>query len=479
MTQQESVTKLNVENSIGKGTKGRVYIFFFAGIAVLMLIGSIMMFTGGDKKQADNEARSADTPEGAQIKKSSEVSSAQEASAKSRAQQEAAKAAKEKGEAYIGAPITVVDASNTQSTGVPPGQGSTVASLESKDAKKASESINAQTAEEQRYAQMLKERDAQRQASRDEKNAANNPDQEQQPTSTSGNTAGTKQPVQMYEVVDSNGQSTLMTAQEYRQYQQNMTRISTEIRTEVNKQVERIFQQTSGDAYKGGYTRVEFPAYKPPEVKPNTQGSVRTTQSPSGNNQQGKPIIVAGTSMYGTFDLGVDTDTGALDVAVTIRGGPYSGAKAFGRINRGNDNISAKLTRMQYKGEIYSIDALVLSASDLSTALADDIDRHYFRRYGSLFAASLLTGIGKAATINAQSGDIIYNDIGGQEQVITRRDPLKAKEVAGIAIGEVGVAVGGEIARRNVNVPDTFKAYRNKDVGIYFLNNVYRKGNQQ
>ena len=470
MRQDEKVAQLNVDKSIGKGTRGRVYIIAGLVLAALMLVGSFMLLSPRKEKASDKDPSTADTIKGAQIQKSSEVDSAEEAKAKFRAQQIAASAAKEKGEAYIGSPDTIASGAQASCVGQ---SGTPVASLNTKEAQKASESITAQTLEEQRYAQMLKEREAARSGNSAKPNAS----AEAQPQSN----PNPSQPVQMYEVVDSNGQSTLMTAQEYRQYQQNMARISTEIRTEVNKQVSSIFKDTSGDTFKGSYTRVEFPAYKPPEAKPNAaQVSMPTSGNSTPNSTgQGKPIILAGSSAYGTFDLGIDTDTGALDVAVTIRGGQFSGAKAFGRINRGNDNISAKLTRMQYKGEMYNIDALVLSASDLSTALADDIDRHYFRRYGALFAASLLTGIGKAATINAQSGDIIYSDVGGKEQVITRKDPLNSKEVAGIAIGEVGVAIGAEIARRNVNLPDTFKAYRNKDVGIYFLNNVYRKGNTQ
>jgi type IV secretory pathway VirB10-like protein len=78
----------------------------------------------------------------------------------------------------------------------------------------------------------------------------------------------------------------------------------------------------------------------------------------------------------------------------------------------------------------------------MERAMADDIDRHWFQRYGSIAIASAMEGISQAAIINAQTGKVTQSGNGVWGTTVIERDPIDSTTEAKIAAGKVGAALG-------------------------------------
>ncbi len=176
--------------------------------------------------------------------------------------------------------------------------------------------------------------------------------------------------------------------------------------------------------------------------------------------------------MYAELDSEVNTDDGS-DVFATIRGGEWDGSKLIGRITKETDNISLKFTTMapQDNRPTMSINAMALREEDAKLGVAEDIDRHILSRYGSLAAASLLSGYGRAYAQSGQQTTILPS--GGV--VLSGAEPTNRRVIAQ-AVGEMGSAVSSEV-RKNFNRPTTYSTPARQGVGIFFMADVVSSKN--
>ena len=94
---------------------------------------------------------------------------------------------------------------------------------------------------------------------------------------------------------------------------------------------------------------------------------------------------------------------------------------------------------------MFSINAIAVTAEKMERAMADDIDRHWFQRYGSIAIASAMEGISQAAIINAQTGKVTQSGNGVWGTTVVERDPIDSTTEAKIAAGKVGAALGEEL----------------------------------
>jgi intracellular multiplication protein IcmE len=180
-----------------------------------------------------------------------------------------------------------------------------------------------------------------------------------------------------------------------------------------------------------------------------------------------KVIFKAGKSGFATLDTEVDTDDTA-DVFATMFGGPYDGATLIGKIEQAPRNIRLRFTTLSPKETdrpSLTINAVAIREEDAKQGIADVIDNHTLERYTSLFAGSVLSGFGKAAS--QPQGSVIVLPNG---QTVAQQADLTGKRIAMFALGEVGSNAAEEV-KKNFAQPPTYKRIK-RNIGIIFVSDV-------
>ena len=125
------------------------------------------------------------------------------------------------------------------------------------------------------------------------------------------------------------------------------------------------------------------------------------------------------------------------------------------------------LVRFQYltdRDRVYDLDAYAIDPSTTRTALADNVNHHYFSRWGALIAASFLEGYGNAVRASNRNTTIgLFGNV-----ITTPKDDIDDTEIAKEALGTVGErlsdAVGQHFSRPNTITVDSGAA-----IGVLIL----------
>jgi polyhydroxyalkanoate synthesis regulator phasin len=183
----------------------------------------------------------------------------------------------------------------------------------------------------------------------------------------------------------------------------------------------------------------------------------------------GAPIIKAGTILFAVLDTGVDSDYPDTPVMATIVEGKFKGAKVLGKMQlvSGKDKLSLTFNLMDRddwaKGK--SINAFAIDPDTARTVMASSVDHRYLQRYGSMFAASFLSGYSSAIMA---SGATTTQSIFGSS---TSTPALSPASKFAVGLGKVGDSLTKAI-EGYVNTPPTVKVNSGVGLGILFMSDV-------
>jgi len=184
------------------------------------------------------------------------------------------------------------------------------------------------------------------------------------------------------------------------------------------------------------------------------------------------PLAKAGSMVYATTDLEINTDFPAPTV-VTVSSGPLKGARLIGTPQLSTSAVILPFRTMSLPkgtanssgGSTISVNAFAIDQNTDSNALATSVDRHYLSRYGALLSAALLRGLGEAY---ARSGATVTQTLVG---TTTTYASTSNKQIAAQAGGEVGKAVADAVGQ-NFNRPATVVVARGTPIAILFIEDV-------
>ncbi len=195
-----------------------------------------------------------------------------------------------------------------------------------------------------------------------------------------------------------------------------------------------------------------------------TANPTNTTTQPS---ITAKPIARAGESFRAILKTQVNTDQGS-DVLATILSGPLKGSTAVGSVKVSSGNIQLAFNKVLRKDkDELGIDAVARTLGDNSLGMADDIQKHYFQKYGSLVASSLLSGVGQAYEQTAGADSTISN--GGV--VVTNSTDPSSERILGNAAGELGNSLSSDIRSAGAR-PITYIVNKGKVFNLFLNSNV-------
>jgi polyhydroxyalkanoate synthesis regulator phasin len=213
-------------------------------------------------------------------------------------------------------------------------------------------------------------------------------------------------------------------------------------------------------------------------VTKTTTTTMNGNRNPNGANAGGlngntdasgaRPLIKSGTIYFAVLDTAVDSDYPDTPVMATIVQGPYKGAKLLGKLSlaNGKDKVSLSFTLMDQEAwnKTKTVNAFAIDPDTARTVMASSVDHHYLMRYGSLFAASFLTGFAQGISNAGSSTTGIF----GTSSV---HPNLSFGKNVAVALGQVGTNFTS-VVQGYVNTPSTVKVNSGVGLGILFMSDV-------
>jgi hypothetical protein len=241
----------------------------------------------------------------------------------------------------------------------------------------------------------------------------------------------------------------------------------------------------------GGYgapTMEERSAARPPMIGTDANGAPYTTSDAPNPYlaAQGGALVLArnGDLLFAQLTYGFNSDdVRGLPIYATITDylpngtiGPLNGARVHGQIAYSSKNAAIIFdTLVLQNGREFPISAIAVS-NDGGTGVADRVNRHTLARYGSLFLAGIIQGIGEVAQIRLAPPDnsgsvVIINDGGGTVNVNDNNDEPTDEEIIAGALAPVGRNLTSAAAA-GFNRPPTISAPAGLPFAIVFLRTV-------
>lgn len=209
----------------------------------------------------------------------------------------------------------------------------------------------------------------------------------------------------------------------------------------------------------------------------NTEGGASSNTQNANNNGANKgaatpSLVQAGKIYFAVLDTGVNSDYPDSPVMATIIDGPYKGAKVLGRLqaskNTANqlDRVVLSFTKMSFDGwpQSKTITAFAIDPDRARSAMASNVDYHYFKKYGALMASSFVQGYGQAISS-------VGTTTTGNGTTTQTTPPLSAKSKAAVALGQVGQNLSQQFASYSA-IPPTVTVNSGVGVGILFMEDV-------
>ncbi len=207
------------------------------------------------------------------------------------------------------------------------------------------------------------------------------------------------------------------------------------------------------------------------KTETETKGSTTTTTTTTVSG--GKPLIKAGTILFGVLDTAVNSDYPDTPVLVTIVEGPYKGAKLLGKLTLAQtvagalDRVSLNFTimNMDQWDKTKSVKAFAIDPDTARTVLATDVNYHYLLRFGAAFATAFAQGYSQA--IQTSSSTTTTGIFGTS----TTHPELSPGSKLAVALGQVGTTLG-QATQNYINLPPTVTIDSGVGLGILFMSDV-------
>ena len=227
---------------------------------------------------------------------------------------------------------------------------------------------------------------------------------------------------------------------------------------------------------KSSYNTTTIQSYEAPRVAKVQESTDKSKQNVVSSDEKQKNILVrAGTILSGEIITAIDTDTLGVVVA-EITTGKLKGARLLGSVTNAPTSVtdvvlkvSVKFDKISKPGwdQTYSIDAYLLDDETLLPATNDDVNNHYFWRYGLRAVASFVEGFGDAYSKIGTSTSTTNSILGNQTTQTQDANTFNGNIAAKRALGEAGKTFGQEIAQISRR-PATIYVNSGKSIAIVF-----------
>lgn len=222
--------------------------------------------------------------------------------------------------------------------------------------------------------------------------------------------------------------------------------------------------------YKAGTAETTKPGKD--EEKGKAQSAQRNASSSESGFGGGVPFIKAGNILFAVLDTAVNSDYPDTPVLATVVDGKFKGAKLLGKLQTAK-SADGQLDRVSLVFSVMNMDdwqrsktinAFAIDPDTARTAIASEVNYHYFKRYGAIMAAAFVQGYSSAVTNAGTSTTGIFG-------TSTTHNELSPGNKIAVGIGQVGQTLGSAI-QNYINIPPTVRVDSGVGLGILFMSDV-------
>ncbi len=195
------------------------------------------------------------------------------------------------------------------------------------------------------------------------------------------------------------------------------------------------------------------------------------------------PLKKAGDTCYAELDTFVNTDEPSPVFATIQQCGELDQSKLIGKVEIPQNTQYAqkavlRFTQINVPGQSNSLTVDVVAIDEVTrrTALATDVDNHYFLRYGALFGSSFLSGYADALLKGGQNQSIVTTTTGA----IIQNTAYDTRQMVQAGLGNIGKQVaanmGGLFNRPpTITIDDKANPGSHIGIGIVFMSDLTLK----
>ena len=212
-----------------------------------------------------------------------------------------------------------------------------------------------------------------------------------------------------------------------------------------------------------------------------TQQAIDAQQQAEISSRANQALTVAksGDIMNAVLETGINSDEPS-PVLASIVSGQFKGARLIGAAKRRNEKMIVQFNTISIPGrgvsDPISAVAIDIASMEQATTLASSVNNHYFKKYGLLLAAGLLTGYADAIkdqnkiSVVTPEGSVITAPTGEEKS---------SKQINRESIGSVGKVIGQEVKSESAGIVPTVRVNRGTAIGILLMDDFKLKNNKQ
>lgn len=218
--------------------------------------------------------------------------------------------------------------------------------------------------------------------------------------------------------------------------------------------------------------KAEFDFAGQKEQNTSSQGNVmqsnQAVQAAATQNVMAKAIAPSGTIYNAILETSINSDEPSPVIAKIVSG-PMAGARLIGGMQRTGEKVLVEFGTITLPNAKTSmkIRAVAIDPKSTRTALADDVDRHYFLRYGVLLASAFLGGYSDA--IARQNTTTTVTPDGN---VVQTTGEISSKDINRQAIGSVGKELAEQTKQQIQGLQPTITVNSGSAIGVLLMDDL-------
>jgi intracellular multiplication protein IcmE len=179
-------------------------------------------------------------------------------------------------------------------------------------------------------------------------------------------------------------------------------------------------------------------------------------------------VFHTGDLILAVTDNEINTDIPNSTLRAIVVDGPHKGGVLTGTLRAGKETVELtfKTLKSPRYADTLTINGIAMDANTAQMAISGNVDRHYLLRYGTLFAASFISGFAEAAS--RQNTSVVNGPLGGATTIYGEMD-TRGEVLAGL--GKVGDRVSNNL-NDVINTPNTITVPRGTMIGIQMQSDV-------
>lgn len=188
----------------------------------------------------------------------------------------------------------------------------------------------------------------------------------------------------------------------------------------------------------------------------------------TGTGSTSEPLVVqlkAGDMMQAILETEVNSKEPSAVMAKVVTG-KFSGARLIGSLQVVGKKVVLQFSTINIPShnKSYQISAVAVDLNTSRTAMASDVDNHYFLKYGLLLGSAFVKGWADAIKSQNQTSQV--SSLG---TVTVQTGAKTSQQINREAFGEVGGEVANAVRQGQSDLAPTIKVYKDTAIGLLLL----------